>query len=82
MINRLFRSASRVSGIALAAMIVAVMPVRHYDASAGAQGDLSQNPKATAIISHAAPAAVGTSAAIAKVDVGYVPSGLHHYPPS
>ena len=81
MINRLFRSTSRVSGIAVAAMVVAVMPIRHYDASAGAQGDLSQNPAATRIIGHAAPAAGETSATVMKVDVGYVPSGIHHYWP-
>ena len=81
MINRLFRSASRVSGIAVAAMVVAAMPIRHYDTSVGAQGDLSQNPAATRIISHAAPAAGDTSAPVAKVDVGFVPSTFHHYPP-
>ena len=80
MINRLFRSASRVSGIAVAAMVVAAMPIRHYDASAGAQGDLSQNPAAPRIISHAASASGETSATVAKVDVGFVPSGFHHWP--
>ncbi len=79
MINRLFRSASRVSGVALAAMVVAAMPIRHYGASAGAQADLSQNPAANRIISHAAPA-VGETSAVAKVDVGFVPSGFHHWP--
>ena len=79
MINRLFRSASRVSGVALAAMVVAAMPIRHYGASAGAQGDLSQNPAATRIISHAAPAA-GDTSTVAKVDVGFVPYSYHHFP--
>ena len=81
MINRLFRSASRVSGVALAAMVVAAMPIRHYGASAGAQADLSQNPAGTRIISHAAPAAGETSATVMKGDVGFVPSGFHHYYP-
>ena len=80
MINRLFRSASQVSGVALAAMVVAAMPLRHYAASAGAQGNVSQNPATTRIISHAAPAAGDTSATVMKVDIGFVPSGYHHWP--
>ena len=80
MINRLFRSASRVSGTALAAMVVAAMPIRHHGSSAGAQGDLSQNPEARRIISRAAPVAGETSATAAKVNVGFVPSGYHHWP--
>ena len=80
MVNRLFRSASRVSGTALAAMVVAAMPIRHHDLSASAQGDLSESVAATRIISHAAPAAGETPAPAMKVDVGFVPSSYHHFP--
>ena len=78
MINRLFRSASRVSGVALAAMVVAAMPIHHDNGSVGTQGDLTQNLSAGRIISHATPAA-GESAM--KVNVGFVPSGAHRYWP-
>ena len=66
MINRLFRSASRVSGIALPAMVVGAvaLPPKH----------------APRIISHAAPASGETSATVAKVDVGFVPYSYHHFP--
>ena len=79
MINRLFRSAPRVSGIAVAAMVVAAMPVHRYNEGVSAQGDVTQNLAATRIISHAAPAAGETSAM--KVNVGFVPSGAHRYWP-
>ena len=79
MINRLFRSASRVSGVALAAMVVAAMPIHHDNAGIGAQGDLTQNLAATRIISHATPATGETSAMM--VNVGFVPSGAHRYWP-
>ena len=74
-----FCSASRGSGIALAAMVMAAMPGHRYDSAANAQGNFSQNPAATHIIGHAVPASGETSGTITKVDVGFVPSGFHHY---
>ena len=74
-----FCSASRGSGIALAAVLMAAMPGHRYNSAANAQGDLSQKPAATRIIGHAAPTAGETSGTITKVDFEFFPSGYHKF---
>ena len=80
MVNRLFRSASKISGVALTAMVVAALPVRHYSLNVSARGDLSQNVEATHVNSHVALVPGETSAAITKVGFGITPSARHYWP--